>query len=92
MQSLNDEDFILISDLDEIPNLSKVNFISHGDDYQILFTAPKSKNGIIKKISSKLCSRITKIGSIQNNMQKSLIVDHNNVEINLKNKGFFHNF
>ena len=36
--------------------------------------------------------RITKIGTIFKNRVKSMIVDHNNALINLKNKGYFHNF
>ena len=32
--------------------LSKINFISNGDDYQILFTASKNKSRIIKKFSN----------------------------------------
>jgi len=71
---------------------SKINYISRGDDYQILFSASKSKRGIINRISSNLGLKITKIGIIQKNIEKSIIVDHNNVVIKLKNKGYFHNF
>ena len=70
----------------------KKNYISHGDDYQILFTASKSKNKIIRDISRKSNLRITKIGTIFKNRVKSMIVDHNNALINFKNKGYFHNF
>ena len=76
----------------KLKKLSKVNFISRGDDYQILFTASKSKRGMIKKISGKLGIGITKIGTIQNKSLKSSIIDHNNVAITLKNKGYFHKF
>ena len=48
-----------------LKKLSKVNYISNGDDYQVLFTASKSKTGIINSISRKLGIRITKIGTIQ---------------------------
>jgi len=72
--------------------LSKINYISKGDDYQILFTAPKSKKGIIRKISSNLSLKITKIGIIQKNSQKSSLVNHNNSVIKLKSKGYFHKF
>ena len=72
--------------------LSKINYVSRGDDYQILFTAPKAKKGMIKKISSKFSLRISKIGIIQKNTQKSLVLDSYNSIIRLKNKGFFHKF
>ncbi len=72
--------------------LSKINFISNGDDYQVLLTAPQSKRGIIKRISSKLGIKITKIGIIQNNSLKSSIIDLNNAVITLKNKGYSHKF
>ena len=72
--------------------LSKVNFISRGDDYQILFTASRSKAGIIKKISTMLGIKITKIGIIQNKSLKSSIIDQNNALIALKNKGYLHKF
>tara|TARA_B110001452_G_scaffold26500_1_gene20779 strand:+ start:1201 stop:2160 length:960 start_codon:yes stop_codon:yes gene_type:complete len=71
---------------------SKINFISRGDDYQVLFTATKKKIGIIKKISSLLGLRITKIGTIQNKSLKSSIFDQNNSLITVKSKGYFHEF
>ena len=72
--------------------LSKINFISQGDDYQVLLTAPKSKSGIIKRISNKLGVKITKIGKIQNKSLKSSIIDQNNAVITVKNKGYLHKF
>ena len=73
-------------------NLSKINYISHGDDYQILFSASKSKRRIINRISKKLGVRITKIGTIQNKYLESSIIDLKNVVISLKNKGYLHKF
>ena len=73
-------------------NLSKVNYISNGDDYQILFTSSKNKRGIIKKIASKYRIKLTKIGSIQNLSTKSLLVDYNDKKLSIKNKGYFHKF
>jgi len=73
-------------------NLHKANYISKGDDYQVLFTAPKSKRGIIKKISLNNRIKLTKIGLIQSHNKKSSIVDHKNSQIVLKNKGYFHLF
>jgi thiamine-monophosphate kinase len=76
----------------KLKKLSKINFISKGDDYQVLFTAPKIKRGIINSISSRLGIRITKIGIIQNKSQKSSIIDQNNAVITIKNKGYLHKF
>ena len=76
----------------DLKNLSKINYVSKGDDYQILFTASKNKRGIIQKISSDYRIRLTKIGSIQSLSQKSSIVDHKNKKITLKNKGYLHKF
>jgi len=90
--------------LEKIPisfNLSKIlknkkllkkNFISQGDDYQILFTASKSKRVLIKKISKKSKNKITRIGYIKKNTSKSTVVNGLNVRISLKNKGYFHTF
>ena len=72
--------------------LLKVNYVSRGDDYQVLFTASKSKSGIIKKISSNFGIKITKIGIIQSINNKSLIDDHKNKQINIKKKGYIHHF
>ena len=73
-------------------NLSKINYISKGDDYQILFTASKNKRRIIKGISSKYRIKLTQIGSIESLNKKSFIIDDKKRTINIKNKGYFHNF
>ena len=75
-----------------IKKLSKINHVSNGDDYQVLFTASKNKERIIKKIASNCRLKLTKIGSIQSFVKKSSIVDDKNEKISLKNKGYFHNF
>jgi thiamine-monophosphate kinase len=72
--------------------LSKINIISRGDDYQILFTASQAKSTIIKKISSKIGVKITKIGIIQNKSLKSSIIDQYNKVLTVKNKGYLHKF
>ena len=72
--------------------LLKKNLISNGDDYQILFTAPKRKRLLIKNISKSSKIRITKIGKIINKAHQSSLLDEKNKKITLKNKGYFHNF
>ena len=76
----------------DLKKLSKINYVSNGDDYQILFTASKSKREIIRKISSNYRIKLTKIGLIQSYVKKSSVVDSKNVKIRLKNKGYFHKF
>jgi len=76
----------------DFKKLSKINYISNGDDYQILFTASKNKMGIIKKIASNCRVKLTKIGSIQSYVEKSSIIGVKNLQISLKNKGYFHKF
>ena len=72
--------------------VSKINYISNGDDYQVLFTASKNKMRIIRKIASNCRVRLTKIGSIQSNAEKSFIIDGKKKQITLKNRGYFHKF
>jgi len=76
----------------DLIKLSKINYVSNGDDYQVLFTAPKHKRGIIRKISIKNRIKLTKIGIIRSVSKKSLIVDDKDRQITLKNKGYFHKF
>ena len=76
----------------DLKKLSKVNFISNGDDYQVLFTASKNKRRIIRKIATNFKIKLTKIGSTQSIGKKSHIVDDKNTQITLKNKGYFHKF
>jgi len=72
--------------------LSKINCISNGDDYQVLFTASKNKRGIIRKIASNYKIKLTKIGSTHSISNKTSIVNEKNIKIILKNKGYLHNF
>ena len=76
----------------DLKKLSKINYISNGDDYQVLFTASKNKTRIIKKIASNCRVKLTKIGSIRSLGEKSSIIDDKNRQITFKNKGYFHKF
>ena len=75
-----------------LKKLKKVNFVSKGDDYQILFTASKKKSRIIKRTFKSLGIKISKIGNISSGAQKSQIIDEKGNKIAIKNKGHFHNF
>ena len=70
----------------------KSNFISNGDDYQILFTASPSKARIIENKSKLLQVKITKIGKIIPGLKKSFIIDQKGKQILIKNKGYTHQF
>ena len=72
--------------------LQKIDFVSKGDDYQILFTASKKKSRIIKRTFKSLGIKISKIGNISSGGQKSQIIDEKGNKIAIKNKGHFHNF
>ena len=75
-----------------LKKIKKISHVSKGDDYQILFTASSSKSRIIKKISSSLGIKITKIGKITSHLHKSQIINEKNQTIMLKNKGYYHRF
>ena len=69
----------------------KDKFICNGDDYKILFTAPKSKRKFIKSVSVKMNQKVTIIGNI-NNYKKNKILYENKVK-NLRNyRGYYHKF
>ena len=73
-------------------NYKKSNFISNGDDYQILFTASADKARIIKNTSKKLGVKISRIGIIRSNNQKSLFIGEKGQHLLLKNSGYKHQF
>jgi len=101
---INNQKFSYKLYLDDIPissNLNKVlvsrnflkkDFISNGDDYQILFTSNSNKNKMILRIAKSLGIKITKIGKICSAKEKSLIIDKNQNKVEIKNKGFIHHF
>ena len=72
--------------------LQKIDFISKGDDYQILFTASKKKARIIERTFKSLGIKISKIGKICSSNQKSQIIDEKGNKITIKNKGYLHKF
>ena len=72
--------------------LKKSNFISNGDDYQVLFTASSDKSRIILNASKNLGIKISKIGKIISSEVKSSIIDQKGRKILIKNKGYSHQF
>ncbi len=71
---------------------NKISYISQGDDYQILFTANPNKSRIINKTAKSLGIKISKIGKICSNLQKSQIIDQKGEKIAVKKKGYSHRF
>ena len=73
-------------------NKKKNLYLFNGDDYQILFTAPKKKRSLIKSIATKMNQKITQIGKIKQGYKKNLI-KLNNKSLNLSDfKGYSHKF
>tara|TARA_B100000579_G_scaffold135547_1_gene109872 strand:- start:173 stop:1132 length:960 start_codon:yes stop_codon:yes gene_type:complete len=72
--------------------LDKITYISQGDDYQILFTANSTKSRIINKTAKSLGIKISKIGKICSNLEKSQIIDQKGNKIAVKTKGYSHRF
>jgi thiamine-monophosphate kinase len=72
--------------------LDKFNFISNGDDYQILFSAKPSQSRIIINTSKNLGIKITRIGKITSDSNKFELIGQKGKQIVLKNKGYTHQF
>ena len=81
-----------LSNLIKKQRLDKINLISKGDDYQILFTAHISKARIIQKASKTSGIKITKIGKIVSGKYRSLLFDEKDKQIQAKYKGYIHRF
>ncbi len=72
--------------------LNKINLISNGDDYQVLFTASVDKARIIQNASKRIGIKITKIGKIVFGKDRSMIFDEKGKQIKAKSKGYIHQF
>ena len=72
--------------------LKKLNIISNGDDYQVLFTANPSKRRIIKNSSKNLGIKITMIGKINSGTKISNVISQKGKQLVFKNKGYIHQF
>jgi len=81
-----------LSNLIKKQRLNKINLISNGDDYQVLFTADINKARIIQKASKTTGIKITKIGKIVFGKDRSLIFDEKGKQIRAKSKGYIHQF
>ena len=71
---------------------NKLDFISKGDDYQILFTANKNKRNLIKKVSKATSTKVSIIGIIKNkSISKSIKLINGKFGLP-KKLGYIHNF
>ena len=68
----------------------KINLIHHGDDYQIIFTAPKKFRNKIVNLSKKMNQKITMIGEISSKLRDINIIEGKNVTKQSKFKGYSH--
>ena len=71
--------------------LNKLNYISKGDDYQTIFTAPKSVRSHIINISKKVNQKITLIGCISNISSNKLVIGKKSINP-IDFKGYSHKF
>ncbi len=72
--------------------LNKIDLISNGDDYQVLFTTGINKARIIQNASKTTGIKITKIGKIVSGKNSSLIFDQKGKQIQAKSRGYIHRF
>ncbi len=70
----------------------KINFISKGDDYQIIFTSPKSKRNYIKKFCKKMNQKVSLIGYLTKDAKNNEIIDGDKRLKHAYNEGYSHNF
>ena len=101
---INEQRLGYIINIDNIPiskNLSlylkknkkkSINYISRGDDYQILFTSSKKNRSYIKKISKRINQKISLIGKITNQTKQNKIINSRNQIKTLNYDGYLHNF
>ena len=71
---------------------NKLNLISNGDDYQILFTASKKMRNLIKRISKSTSTKVSIVGIVKN---KSIFKNRKSTEEKFrfpKKLGYIHNF
>ncbi len=76
--------------------ISQLDLLSAGDDYELIFTAPKNKEKDILNLKTQLV-KITRIGQITNkspssntSSKKISLFDENNKVINFENFGYQH--
>ena len=81
-----------LSEIIKINKVKSLDFVTKGDDYQILFSANKNKRKILKSISKRINLKITRIGNIvKGNNPLILSKDKKIVKSNIFD-GYLHKF
>ena len=70
----------------------KINFISKGDDYQILFTSSKINRRYIKSLFKQMNQKVTLIGNLTNEIKSNQIISNKRLLKYRYNEGYSHNF
>ncbi len=70
----------------------KINFISKGDDYQILFTSSKINRRYIKSLFKQMNQKVTLIGNLTNEIKSNQIIFDKKLLKHRYNEGYTHNF
>ena len=70
----------------------KINFISKGDDYQIIFTSPKTRRNYIQKFFKKMNQKVTLIGNLTKDARNNEIIEGNKRLKHAYNEAYSHNF
>ena len=73
-------------------NKKKINFISKGDDYQILFTSSKSNRRYIKSLFKQMNQKVTLIGNLTNQIKSNQIIYNKRLLKHRYYEGYSHNF
>ncbi len=73
-------------------NENKLNYISNGDDYQILFTASKKKRNLIKNISKFTATKVSKVGIVKDKFSSKTAISVEEAIKLPKKIGYVHNF
>ncbi len=81
-----------LSDYLKKNNKKKLNYISKGDDYQILFSASKKNRIYIQKLAKRINQKITLIGSFTNIYKQRKLIDHKDLKKSLNYEGYLHKF
>ena len=71
---------------------NKINFISKGDDYQILFTSTKFNRKYIKSLFKQMNQKVTLIGNLTNEIKSNQIISNKKLLKHRYSKGYSHNF
>ena len=71
---------------------NSLNYISRGDDYQIIFTSSKKNRSYINNLSYRINQKVTLIGTITNQSNQYQIIDNEKQLKSLNYEGYFHKF